>query len=167
MITGQLKLIVMQALCEHKESGYSLMKHISQSTGWKPSTGSIYPLLEELLNAQWVTVEKKGRKKIYTVTKKGREEFVRLSVCKEEFIDGLINQLKVFESFFDKGETGFILEILHRVKRGEVPFHELGPEIIELRGVLFELDQKKKLSSNKKKINAILRTTVAELKALK
>lgn len=168
MITGQLKYIVMHALSEKKLSGYSLMKHIQEHAGgWKPSAGSIYPLLEELHKDKWVTVEKDGRKKVYSITKLGRQETEKLKGKLSELTDNIIKTVRVFGCFYDKEEVGFIVEILQRVKEGQIPFHEIAPEIIELRAVLYELLRDGKISSRRKQIKRILARTIQDFRRLK
>ena len=66
MMSGYLRLIVMKTLANKKLSGYDLTKQIEKDTGtWKPSFGSIYPLLEKLLKEKLVDVEIEGRRKLY------------------------------------------------------------------------------------------------------
>jgi DNA-binding PadR family transcriptional regulator len=74
MRDGYLRNAVMQQLKRKPHSGYSLMKALSEEIGWKPSPGSMYPLLQQLLKEQIVTVKKSDRKRIYSLTKIGQEE---------------------------------------------------------------------------------------------
>ena len=48
MLRGFLKIVVLKALAESPKSGYSLMKFIEERVGSKPSSGSMYPLLDSL-----------------------------------------------------------------------------------------------------------------------
>ena len=48
----QLKFMILKTLGEEPCSGYQLVKKINESTGWKPSYGSMYPLLEGMSKAQ-------------------------------------------------------------------------------------------------------------------
>ncbi|MBI2653024.1 helix-turn-helix transcriptional regulator, partial [Candidatus Woesearchaeota archaeon] len=58
MMAGYLRLIVMKTLANRRLSGYDLIKQIEKDTGtWKPSFGSIYPLLKKLLKERLVEVE--------------------------------------------------------------------------------------------------------------
>lgn len=168
MMTGQLKFIVLKALCEHKESGYSLMKHIEENTGcWKPSAGSMYPLLEGLLKKGCVTVEKKGRKKIYTITGGGREVFLSLATKRGEFVDKMIEGLNVLTSFYDQKDMGYYAEMLLQLKTGEMPYAELSPELNQFRSLLFEIHKQGKVAENKPRMKAIIRKAVEDLRKLK
>ena len=73
MMSGYLRLIVMKTLANRRLSGYDLIKEIESNTGtWKPSFGSIYPLLEKLLKEKLVDFKVEGRKKAYFLTKSQR-----------------------------------------------------------------------------------------------
>jgi DNA-binding PadR family transcriptional regulator len=54
--TGHLKILVLTILNERPMSGYALMKEIERRTGfWRPSPGSIYPLLKSLEDGGMIT----------------------------------------------------------------------------------------------------------------
>ena len=48
MLRGFLRIVVLKALAESPKSGYALMKYIEERIGSKPSSGSMYPLLDKL-----------------------------------------------------------------------------------------------------------------------
>ena len=74
MYKGNLKHIVLKALSHEDMSGYKLMKFLEETTGKKPSSGSIYPLLDDMKKEHLVSVKQDGRRKIYSLTKKGKDE---------------------------------------------------------------------------------------------
>jgi len=67
---GFLKLTLLKLISKGPVHGYALMKEIERITDeeWKPSPGSIYPALQEL-----VTCNAQGRRKIYEITPLGKE----------------------------------------------------------------------------------------------
>lgn len=68
-----LNMIVVKVLSEGALSGYGIMKKIKEETGyWKPSPGTIYPLLESLEKQGLVTSKIDGKKKIYSITAKAK-----------------------------------------------------------------------------------------------
>ena len=130
MMKGYLRLIVMKSLENKKLSGYDLIKQIEKSTGtWKPSFGSIYPLLEKLLKERFVEMEVQGRKKLYFLTKQGKKHLRIISKSKNTFVDRMIEHLNVFSKITDRKEANFMLEIVSSLKKGHLPFRELNPEI--------------------------------------
>ena len=82
MITGHLRLMVMNALSRSKLSGYDIKKYIEKESGLKPSFGSIYPLLDKLLKEGLVEFESHGRKKIYFIAKKGKSSLPGIEKAK-------------------------------------------------------------------------------------
>ena len=81
---GFLKLIVLKELEQQAQSGYSLIQQIAADTGKKPSTGSIYPILAEFLKKEFIKQEEDGRKKIYSLTRKGKNHIKELRVEKQQ-----------------------------------------------------------------------------------
>ena len=74
---GILYYIVLSALNYRPMSGSELMEEIEEVTGWRPSSGSIYPLLAKLRregSIDQVESEEPGLKCL-ALTEKGREEF--------------------------------------------------------------------------------------------
>lgn len=85
----KLRALVLQHLSKGPRAGYGLIKDIHEHTGWKPSYGSIYPLLDQLRKEGLVkrTPTKKGaKKKIYTITEKGKEQLKSLRQHAKEAI---------------------------------------------------------------------------------
>lgn len=72
---GFLKLTLLKLVSNGPMHGYALMKEIERLTDeeWKPSPGSIYPALQELVQDGLVTCTPRGRRKIYEITPLGKE----------------------------------------------------------------------------------------------
>ena len=118
MMAGYLRLIVMKTLSNRKLSGYGLIKQIEKDTGtWKPSFGSVYPLLEKLLKEKLVKVEVQGRKKIYSLTKDGKNHLHIINKSKNTLVDKLIATWNAFGKITDKREMNFMLEIFSSLKK--------------------------------------------------
>ena len=165
MMKGYLKFIVMKNLLNKKLTGYDLIKQIHKDTKtWKPSFGSIYPLLEKLLIEKYTTVEKIGRKKFYTLTKLGKNNLEQINLTKESLADRMIAHWNVFGNIKDKNETGFMMEIMESMKQGKLPFSEYNPELAKFRAAIFEAKSKNK---NPFKVKLILKGTIKELKQIK
>lgn len=52
-----LKLLVLHFIAKEPETGYSLMKKIGEFRGRKPSSGSMYPVLNELKRKGFIKSE--------------------------------------------------------------------------------------------------------------
>ncbi len=75
---GFLRLLIARLLAKEEMTGTQIMEILEErSKGrWRPSPGSIYPLLGHLEeNGLIKTVRTEGRSKIYTLSDKGHEHF--------------------------------------------------------------------------------------------
>ncbi len=91
---GMLAFMVLDVLKARPMHAYQVMKEIERRTGgsYKPSTGSLYPVLRKLVSSGAVEIVTENGKKTYRITEQGlkileelkkeREEF------KKEFIEG-------------------------------------------------------------------------------
>lgn len=165
MMSGYLRHIVMKTLAGGRLSGYDLIKKIEKSTGtWKPSFGSIYPLLEKLLKEKLVDFEVEGRRKVYFLTNEGKKHLVVIDKSKNFLVDRLVMTWKAFGRITDKREVNFMMEIFNSLKKGQLPFKELNPELNEFRATIFELYSTGK---DRKKVRTILKDTIRNLKRVK
>lgn len=63
---------------EHPIHGYRIMELIEEKIGYKPSPGSVYPILNALVSKGYLRFEMDGKRKLYSPTKSGlkvHEEF--------------------------------------------------------------------------------------------
>src|SRR5512135_3174405 len=72
---GDVRTAVLLLLAEQPMHGYQLMQAISDRTGgrWIPSTGAIYPTINQLEDEGLVTVTAESGRKLVTLTDAGRE----------------------------------------------------------------------------------------------
>ena len=161
-IKGGLKLIVLKILNEKDFIGYGLIKEIKNKTGfWKPSPGSIYPLMKDLLKKKLVTCKKSKNQKIYSITKEGKIFYNKIKKKKEKIIDDILEGIKFFEVLeTDKKELKRVSSLLKEFERGDSFLEENTESIVKLKINLIKALKKKK---NNKKINKILKKASDEL----
>ena len=73
---GELALAVLSLLEDGPKHGYEIMKELEdRSHGlYRPSAGSVYPILQQLLDQELASAsEEDGGKKVYELTKAGKE----------------------------------------------------------------------------------------------
>ncbi|MDD5417765.1 MAG: PadR family transcriptional regulator [Candidatus Nanoarchaeia archaeon] len=84
----------MKLLEEKERHGYEIMDELGKKIGWKPSTGAVYPKLQELELNELIKseeVKENGKiKKVYRLTEKGKAEVKQIKDKKKE-IKGTIN----------------------------------------------------------------------------
>lgn len=169
MLTGHLQLLVLKALSKQNLSGYALIKQIEQQTGfWKPSPGSIFPLLQKLEHEGHISTAKEKRKNTYSITPKGKAHVKAMVHKKHELVCRMEEMLKVHQALaYDKDDAHFFSMILEQIKKGEIPFKELQPEIGMVRGTIFQLYASSCVKGNEKAIKHILQQTIKKLRSLK
>jgi len=72
---GDVRAAVLLLLAEEPRNGYALMQEIEErSEGvWRPSPGSIYPVLSQLEDEGLVEATKEGSGRVFALTDTGRE----------------------------------------------------------------------------------------------
>lgn len=101
--SGLLPLYTMYLLQKKKMYGNEIISEIEKRTFscWSPNPGAIYPLLKELEEEKFVkghwNTEKEHPRKIYGITKKGKEEYKILRVI---FKKQLFKAAEILEKIF-------------------------------------------------------------------
>ena len=72
---GDIRAVILSLLAEGPSNGYSLIKTIAERTGgaWRPSPGSVYPTLQQLVDEELIEAVGEGRRTEYTLTDAGRD----------------------------------------------------------------------------------------------
>lgn len=82
-LTNLTKLYTLTLLSQKPRHGYEIITEVEKRIGKKPSTGQIYPLLENLEEKELLESEKKeveGRtRKVYQLTEKGEDTFSEMA----------------------------------------------------------------------------------------
>ena len=76
MRRGDVRTAVLAVLVDQDAHGYQIIQELeSRSAGaWRPSPGSVYPVLQMLQDAGLVTSTEADGKRVYSITDSGREE---------------------------------------------------------------------------------------------
>lgn len=155
-----LKLAVMKHLSRKPLAGYGLIQAIAEEAGWKPSPGSMYPLLGSLVKDGLATVKVQGRRRVYALTKHGTEALEDMLGENRTRFARLASQLRVCSP--DHPADKDALGILERLSKGEAPFGWLSHDLLELRKLAL-LAGNKDISENDRRN---IRKTLAALMAL-
>jgi DNA-binding PadR family transcriptional regulator len=141
MFKGHLKLLVLKALDKEPESGYNLMKSLAEMAGKRPSPGSIYPLLDDLHKQGMVSVRASGRRKIYSLTKKGKSTEQDALKTKDDLQKMLIQTMNVFAGMVDDRELAQIRSMLSGLNKEQdvEKFTAFKKEMLPLKIRLFEI----------------------------
>lgn len=137
LFKGNLKLFILKELSRKDMSGYELMVSIGVLIGKRPSTGSIYPILETLNKEGLVSCRAEGRSKMYSMTEKGKS-LTRECLCKHEEIHEKFNQLfNIACSLLDDKEVKklrYMMDTFHEGHRAhELHFEDISKDVIDLK----------------------------------
>ena len=168
MIKGYLKILFLKELKNKKSSGYDLIKTAEIFLGKKPSPGSVYPLLKQLLNDKYIVSENIGRKKIYSITKKGENLLLRLTKEKENLLASHTSLMKLFGSLDKVKKHESLLMINEQLKlENKVVLRNMDVFLAlkkELNAIFLDT---KLISKKEKKVRNILNETIKQLKLLR
>jgi len=88
MRRGDLRLLLLAGLLDGPAHGYELMKRLEETTGgrWRPSPGSIYPMLQLLEDEGLVRAREDEGRRVYELTELGTEQADRTKL--DELVQG-------------------------------------------------------------------------------
>ena len=160
---GHLKFYVLKLLLDEEFTGYGLMKRIKEETGfWKPSTGSLYPLLDAMKGQHLITetVEPGGGKR-WAITQKGRSVYSEATDVKRELFDNMRNSMLVFAKVFGRGDLEQIVKRLDQWKTERKDLGEVASLFMEIHDALWSLHDL--TGEQERQVLDILKTTRDEL----
>jgi DNA-binding PadR family transcriptional regulator len=72
---GNVRAAVLALLVEEPRHGYAIMTELARRSGglWRPSPGSVYPVLQQLQDEGLVSAEESEGRKVFSITAAGRE----------------------------------------------------------------------------------------------
>ena len=143
------------------------MKEINEKIGKKPSPGSMYPLLDDLLNKKLVKSKKDGKKIIYTLTKEGKNKIEEFSLHHEEMFEKFKKNIEIISTLSSQSESSCLKSLTEAINNKFIPFQEFSHELIDLKMTLWKLISTKKTDKKSKEIKKILKETTNKLKKIK
>ncbi len=159
MFKSHIKLRVLKQLSEEKLSGYDLMKSLGEF-GNKPSPGYIYPLLKDLEKKNFISVKKDRRRKVYSITQKGKDLLENLKTNNEEMLKSMMG---ILEPIAEKKEIDRFMKLKSDIKKEKHCLQD-GELLEKLRNAIFSCY---KNSEKKDKIKIVLEETIRKLEKLK
>jgi DNA-binding PadR family transcriptional regulator len=169
MKRGFLKYYILKLLGEEGLTGYGLMKRIEAETGfWKPSTGSMYPLLQSLEEQGLITHEGEEDRKTYHLTEQGRTSLADAYRAKTEILEGLKRAFEVFARIFGEEDVEPLRTRLESLLQSEsLGVEEIPPSlqsrILILRHLLLSLPYERLSPAQMEAIDRTLEEALAKL----
>lgn len=163
---GHLKPMVFKIIKQQPVSGAQIVEKIHKATGWKPSYGSIYPLLKTGMNQGELIVEKKGKQKMYSLTKKGEKDLNDFEAKKEKLLNDLIQRFKLMNELFDMQTQADIL-FLQKVKEGKAPFLEFHKELNQVKKEHERILKNELYKTRKDELKNVIDEHIKQLKTIR
>ncbi|MFA6072856.1 MAG: helix-turn-helix transcriptional regulator [Candidatus Woesearchaeota archaeon] len=168
MMRGHLRTIILTTLEDKDMSGSEIMGALEKNFGWKPSCGSVYPVLNLLEDEGYSCVKNnndKSHKKIYSITTKGKIDLKNKKRGRMELADEMVKTQKVMTSIYNI-EPKQMDDFMNKMKQGQMPFIQVHSEIEGIKKEMFRLLSKNLLSDNQEKVRSILNVAIADLKKI-
>ena len=138
---GHLKFYILKLLLDEEFTGYGLMKRIKEETGfWKPSTGSLYPLLDEMDGDGLIawTLEPGGGKR-WSITPEGRSLYNEATDVRETLFENMRKSMLVFAKVFGRSDLEGIFERVDRWKTKRDDLNLVGTVFMEIHDAIWSL----------------------------
>lgn len=167
MRQGFLKFYLLKLLSESSGglSGYELMKRIEEETGfWRPSPGSIYPLLAALEERELIRHRPEGDKKIYSLTAKGEEALAKAQEARAEALEGMRRSIQLLAGIFGEDLAEGLTEPLGASRLSAVP-PGLRARLVQLRALIRRILSRELEDEEVRGIEKILEEAIEELRA--
>ena len=167
VLQPKLRILVLKTLAGGAHSGYSLIKQIHEKTGWKPSYGSVYPLLEHLHTEGVVKRRDSGKRKLYALTALGKGAILALHEQHQRMVDKMRETQQVMMHLCDVERDPFFDQIIKSLEEGNLPFPEILKTGYRLRKELARIAQDGLMEQRKHEIRLILEATTKKLQRIK
>jgi DNA-binding PadR family transcriptional regulator len=71
---GDVRLAILSLLADGPSNGYGLIKSIAERSegSWRPSPGSVYPTLQQLVDEDLIVADESGSKSVFALSETGR-----------------------------------------------------------------------------------------------
>jgi len=143
------------------------MKAIETETGfWRPSAGSLYPLLATMREAGLICeVEEPDGTSRWQITDEGKSTYAQAAESKQELLDSMRRSLVVFAKVFDAAPIESFAERLTTWHEGRPDFSTLGPLFMDLHDSLWRLPSLS--GQQEEQIQAILRDAITAVEEIR
>jgi DNA-binding PadR family transcriptional regulator len=166
MSVGLLKVFTLQELKNAEQTGYSLISRMQEVLGKRPSSGTIYPMLQSLVKKGVITFRQEQNRKYYSLTAQGKKTIDSLLQEKEKALRNAVDCLQTIEDFSDESEVrSFKESLLYAQQSHDVLLDEYAAGLLRIKHVLLRLMQQKD-ASVRSHVNTVLHKTAQSLESL-
>jgi len=167
MRRGFLRFYVLKLISKSESpiSGYTLMKRIEEETGfWRPSPGSIYPLLASLEEGGLIEHRDENDKKLYSLTATGQESLERARQAKEEAMRGVRQSIHIFGELFGEKMSDDLARLTEAGQGAQSITPQLARSLKRLKMMLHAILMQRPSASEANEIGKTVDYAIEELK---
>jgi DNA-binding PadR family transcriptional regulator len=115
---GDVRSAIISLLADKPSNGYGLIRAIEEKTGgaWRPSPGSIYPTLQQLVDEELISPTGDGRRTEYELTEAGRIYLAEHAEELQKAWDATPGQSDADAAF--QQSVGKLVGVVHQFKVG-------------------------------------------------
>jgi DNA-binding PadR family transcriptional regulator len=115
---GDIRSAIISLLADKPSNGYGLIRAIEEKTGgaWRPSPGSIYPTLQQLVDEELISPTGDGRRTDYELTVAGRSYLAEHADDLQKAWDATPGQSDADTAFQES--VGKLFGVVHQFKVG-------------------------------------------------
>lgn len=115
---GDVRSAIISLLAETPSNGYGLIRAIEEKTGgaWRPSPGSIYPTLQQLVDEELISPTGDGRRTDYELTEAGRVYLAEHADELQKAWDATPGQSDADAAFHES--VGKLFGVVHQFRSG-------------------------------------------------
>jgi DNA-binding PadR family transcriptional regulator len=141
---GALRLVVLGLIAEEPRHGYDIIKALEArfQGAYSPSPGAIYPMLQMLDEADLVTSEVHGNKRLYSITEQGRA-YLAENAAELDRINDQIDEASTGSAGAMLGDEvrALMKLVFGRLRAGRLSPEQAGKVVEILRKARKELDE--------------------------
>jgi len=161
---GFLKSYILKLLRSGPKHGYDIIKSIENESGWKPSSGGIYPTLHDLEGKGFIIKFKEGRRKYYKLTKNGKKFVKEFDESLNEMKGRFRNFVGIMSQILDVKESELERMMGSHIKSQRSLIFMLSPSLrkslLKSRKLIFKIAKNK---TKQKTLEKVLKETIKEL----
>ncbi|WP_354475985.1 PadR family transcriptional regulator [Marisediminicola sp. UYEF4] len=113
---GDIRSVILSLLADGPSNGYGLIKAIAERTGgaWRPSPGSVYPTLQQLVDEELIVSTGDGRKTEFDLTDAGRAHVAERAAELKSAWDATPVPSEASKTFFES--VGNLMGVVHQFR---------------------------------------------------
>ncbi len=165
---GYLRLIILRKLSEKEGTGYELRKVLAdESNDWRPSFGTIYPLLKRMNDEGLLSFRTEGRRKIYRLTADGRRKLREIDTNKDKIMRSIERNMKVLQTIYPGSHINSTINIIKGLRSYKMPFGGVMGVLISMKELLIDMENEGSIRRNREDVKEVIKEAISRLRHIR